>query len=396
MDTIKVYIEYNENELTLTNEFNINKNYERYYNEYEKNIYFKEKKLIIINLENIIKSNYFITKIIKWCDSNNNLFSNEPELKLTKINFYDKDKSDDNYIKYSIIKNELLNNNNQCYNIVNLSYKFMYNNILYNDNIHIIINTNYKNNSLNLFINSILIHISYNEYNKKFNTGYLKLEYLNKTKEELNQLIESYNSEIKKFLTNYDKKYKEIEEKNYQFKVILNQDLNQRFETIEHKIKKVSESTERNNDKIMLLVDKTLREKLINIPKTEDVKQISENLSKLHNINKLKKDIENITISVENKLTEIANKSVKDNKELIEEYQKNNKTTFSKLKSEYTKLTNDLNDHYKELLKIHDKENNNQIVYYQKSIENLSSMNKMLIFMILVCYYIFLFIKYYY
>ena len=395
MDSIKIYIEYIENGLTLIKEFDINKRYERCYNEYEKNKFFKETNL---NLNN---SDDFITKILNWCTINDKLFSNEP-VKLIKINFYDSNNLDDNYLKCSVIKNFIFNKLDQFNNInntVNLSYKFMYNNTLYNNDIYMIIDTNYKNNSLIQFINSIFIQISYNECNKQSNKDCLKLEHLDKTKEELNKLIENYNSGIKSFITLYDKNYKELEEKNTQFKVILNQDLNQRFETIDIKIKKMQESTERNNDKITFTVNEMLNKRLIGLPNKQEI----ENIPKIHklkkDVSKFEKDIENRTLSIENKLTEFtdfANKSVKDNKNLIEEYQKNNKDTFSKLKSEYTKLTNDLNDHYKELLKIHDKENNNQIVYYQKSIENLSSMNKMLIFMILVCYYIFLFIKYYY
>ena len=87
---------------------------------------------------------------------------------------------------------------------------------------------------------------------------------------------------------------------------------------------------------------------------------------------------------------------IEENKNLINKHQKNTEIVISKIKNEYSKLTNDLNDHYKELLQNNDKEYNNQIVSYQKGIKELSSMNRMLIFMILICYYIFLFLKYYF
>lgn len=399
MNSIKIYIEYYKNGSLVNDTFDINKVYEEYIcykgDEDVEDKLFKEKGLITHD------SNDFITKILKWCNNNDNLFSSNYYSTFTNINFYDNNKPNDIYLKYSIIKNEFLNNFNKDkdYNIVSLSYKFIYNNIVYNDNNKVIIDTFVNINSLTSFINTILTHISYNEYNKKNNTEYLKIDCLNKTKEELNKLIENYNYGIKSFITLYDKNYKELEENNKQFKVILNQDLNQRFETIEIKIKKMQELTKKNNDKIMFTENEILNKSLLDLLNKQEI----ENIPKIHklikDVNKFEKDIENRTLSIENKLTEFtefANKSVKYNKNLIEEYQKNNKDTFSKLKSEYTKLINDLNDHYKELLKIHDKENNNLIVSYQKSIKDLSYMNKMLIFMILICYYIFLFIKYYY
>jgi len=385
-EPIKVYIEYTENGLTLNNEFYINKIYERYFNDYDKNKFFKEKELINVNFNNIDKSNYFITKILKWCHNNENLFSIEPNLKIIKINFYNKDNLNDTYIKYSVVKNDFLNN--YFYNIIHLSYKFKYNNILYNDDIALIINTVYGHNSLSHFINSILTHISYTEYNKKYNKEYLKIEHLDKTKEELNKLIENYNSGIKNFITNYDKNYKEIVENNKHFKVVLNQDLNQRFETIENKIKKVSESAERNNDKIMLLVDKTLREKLINIPKTEDVKQTLDNLSELPNIHNFKKEITSKISSIKTNLNE--------HKNLINQNKKEIDTSIIKLKDEYSKLTDNLNDHYKELIKTYNNDFNKQIQSYQKSINSLSTMNKTFMFLIIVYYYIFLYLIYFY
>jgi len=371
--------------------FDINGCYEKYVDEIEKKVKYRVKELIK-------NDDDFISKIWCWCIKNNNFCSINQNY-FYKIEILNENNLNDYYIKYSFIENELLKNDTTAsYKIVNLSYKFKYKDILYNDNINVIINMNNINKFTDLF-HTISTHILYNEYNKQSNKDCLKLEHLDKTKEELNKLIENYNSGIKSFITLYDKNYKELEEKNTQFKVILNQDLNQRFETIDIKIKKMQESTERNNDKITFTINEMLNKRLLGLPNKQEI----ENIPKIHklkkDVSKFEKDIENRTLSIENKLiefTEFANKSVKDNKNLIEEYQKNNKATFSKLKSEYTKLTNDLNDHYKELLKIYDKENNNQIVNYQKSIENLSSMNKMLIFMILVCYYIFLFIKYYY
>ena len=160
MSSVKIYVEYYENETILKRTFNYNKTYLRRYNEDQK-IYLKENDTLILN---ILETDDFITKILKWCDNNNGIFSYNTK-NINKIHIYDEDNPNDTFIKYSIVNNEILTNiNMKYYKIINLSYKFKHNNILYNNDINVIINTYNYNNSLIQMFNIIFIHITYNNY----------------------------------------------------------------------------------------------------------------------------------------------------------------------------------------------------------------------------------------
>ena len=320
METIKIEIQSIEDGTLLINTFDINNLYKRF-SKYNNNnndiIYYYEP----YTLKYYNKSDDFITKIVNWFyDDNNYIFSNTKNVKINEIYIYN-ETNKENYIKYSIIKNDLdrvcdnIKIIENLFSIINLSYKFTYNNLLYNDNV---INKIYfyDNNNVSLWkiINTIISHISYNEYNKKFNKEYLKIDQLIKIKEELNQLIDKYNSGIKTFISGIDANYKKIEENNEQFKT----DLSQRFELIDTKINKL---TNNHQDDIL--------------------------------INKINKKLD-----------------------LIES---NNKS--------YLKKQSEIINSYNEI--------NVKLITYQQGIKDLSLMNKMLIFVIVACYYLFLFISYY-
>lgn len=318
METIKIEIQSIENGTLLINTFDINNLYKRFskYNNNDIIYYYEPYTLKYYN-----KSDDFITKIVNWFyDDNNYIFTNAKNVIINEIYIYN-ETNKENYIKYSIIKNDL---DKVCdnikiienkFSIINLSYKFTYNNLLYNDNV---INKIYfyDNNNVSLWkiINTIISHISYNEYNKKFNKEYLKIDQLIKIKEELNQLIDKYNSGIKTFISGIDANYKKIEENNEQFKT----DLNQRFELIDTKINKL---TNNHQDDIL--------------------------------INKINKKLDLI---------------------------KSNNKSYLKKQSEIINSYNEIND---------------MLISYQQGIKDLSLMNKMLIFVIVACYYLFLFISYY-
>lgn len=317
METIKIEIQSIENGTLLINTFDINNLYKRFSKYNNDIIYYYEP----YTLKYYNKSDDFITKIVNWFyDDNNYIFTNAKNVIINEIYIYN-ETNKENYIKYSIIKNDLdkvcdnMKIIENLFSIINLSYKFTYNNLLYNDNV---INKIYfyDNNNVSLWkiINTIISHISYNEYNKKFNKEYLKIDQLIKIKEELNQLIDKYNSGIKTFISGIDANYKKIEENNEQFKT----DLNQRFELIDTKINKL---TNNHQDDIL--------------------------------INKINKKLDLI---------------------------KSNNKSYLKKQSEIINSYNEINA---------------KLIAYQQGIKDLSLMNKMLIFVIVACYYLFLFISYY-